>query len=290
MMNLFSYSQESKPHHEFIELKLYADTLKKVGHSILYGETDSIRISSNQRFIDVFEKALNSDNSFLFPFDSVTNVSILNAPDNSFRIMTWNLPAVDGSHYNYYGYIQTYNKRKNTSKLIPLHDCSDTISNPQTRKLNPDSWYGQVYYKMIPCKKGGRKYYTLLGIHWIDKLKTQKIIDNISISGDKIVFGNPFIKVKKFFNRMLFTYSAQVVMALRYDAIKNSITYDHLQPSDPNLDGQYEFYGPDGSYDELIFKSGFWILKNDVDARNPKDNTSTDPKTPTEGNNGKKKD
>src|ERR1035438_1575359 len=109
LMNLLSYSQESKPHHEFIELKLYADTLKKLGHEILYGETDSIRISSNQRFHDLFQKALDMDNSFLFPFDSVTNVSILTSPDNSFRLMTWNMPATDGSNFNYYGFVQVYN-------------------------------------------------------------------------------------------------------------------------------------------------------------------------------------
>src|ERR1017187_3233170 len=287
LMNLVSYSQESKPYHEFNNLKLYADTLKKLGHEILYGETDSIRIVSNQHFHDLFEKALELDNSFLFPCDSVTNVSNLTSPDNTFRIMTWNMPAIDGSGFNYYGFVQTFNMKKNTSKLFPLIDRSDTMSKPQNTRLNPDNWYGQVYYKMIPCKKGGKKYYTLLGIHWINKLKTQKILETVSVSKDKIVFGSPVFKVKKTFCRMLFTYSAQVVMALRYDATRNSITYDHLLPGDPSLEGQYEFYGPDGSYDELIYKSGIWVLKQDVDARNPKDNTSTKPMTPMEGNNGK---
>ncbi len=287
MMNLLGYSQESKPKYVFIELNHYSDTLKKLGHDILYGETDSIRISCKEKFNEAMEKALNYEASFLYPFDSVKNVSILTAPDNSFRILTWYLPTVSGSSNSFYGYIQTYNKRKNTSKLFPLIDKSDTITNPQIRKLNTDCWYGQVYYKMIPCKKGGRKFYTMLGCRWMDKTKTQKIIDVVSVSGDKITFGLPIFKQKKPLSRMLFTYSAQVVMSLKYNESNKIITYDHLQPSDPNMVGQYEFYGPDGSYDELIFKKGNWILKADVDVRNPKDKTSTKPRTPTEGNNGR---
>ena len=77
-------------------------------------------------------------------------------------------------------------------------------------------------------------------------------------------------KVKK---RILFEYKAGVVMHLRYNEESNVIIFDHLSPSDPNLEGQFEFYGPDFSYDMFEFKEGKWNYVKEIDARNGKDKT-----------------
>jgi hypothetical protein len=36
------------------------------------------------------------------------------------------------------------------------------------------------------------------------------------------------------------------------------------------LEGQYQFYGPDGSFDALVMRKGRWEVVEDIDARNPK--------------------
>ena len=47
-----------------------------------------------------------------------------------------------------------------------------------------------------------------------------------------------------------------------------------------SFEGQYQFYGPDLSYDGFEFKNGKWLYIKDVDARNSKsekDKTYTNP-------------
>jgi len=269
LINGFAFSQNP-------QLQTYSDSLKIIGKTILSADDDSTRISANKRFTAFMEAALITENSFFFPFDSVKNIEIKTAPDNSFRIITWILPKRDKSHYDYFGYLQTYNQKKKSSKIYPLVNNAGEMDNAQLARLTPANWYGALYYQMIPCKRNGKMYYVLLGKRWIDWKKTQKVIDVVYVSGEKVYFGFPMFKVdKKIQDRVLLTYSADVSMSLRYDDKDKRITYDHLQPSDPKLEGMYEFYGPDGSYDALIFKSGRWVIEQAIDARNPKDKTST---------------
>ena len=60
-------------------------------------------------------------------------------------------------------------------------------------------------------------------------------------------------------------------MALLFDDRVNMIVFDHLSPSESSFKGQYQYYGPDGSYDVLRFKRGKWFYKSDFDIRNSKE-------------------
>ena len=68
--------------------------------------------------------------------------------------------------------------------------------------------------------------------------------------------------------RVIFEYSSQVVMSMRYDDKLNMIVMDHLAPSEPILTNNYRFYCPDGSFDAFKFEKGVFVLHKDVDARN----------------------
>jgi hypothetical protein len=57
-------------------------------------------------------------------------------------------------------------------------------------------------------------------------------------------------------------------MTARYDSVLKMIAFDHLVPFHPVYSGNYEFYGPDGSFDGLEFVDGLWMLREDLDARN----------------------
>jgi hypothetical protein len=48
----------------------------------------------------------------------------------------------------------------------------------------------------------------------------------------------------------------------------NMIIFDHLSPSKPSYAGNYQYYGPDFSYDGLKFEQGIWELVENVDIRN----------------------
>jgi len=69
-------------------------------------------------------------------------------------------------------------------------------------------------------------------------------------------------------DRMVFEYSSQVSMSVRYDPGLKLITCDHLEPLHPIYRNNFEFYGPDGSFDGLEFHNGAWYFQIDIDARN----------------------
>jgi hypothetical protein len=57
-------------------------------------------------------------------------------------------------------------------------------------------------------------------------------------------------------------------MSLRYDPQKKMIVFDHLSPTKPSLEGQYEFYGPDFTYDGLKFEKGVWEHYQNIEITN----------------------
>jgi len=54
-------------------------------------------------------------------------------------------------------------------------------------------------------------------------------------------------------------------MMLIYDTKFNMIVMDHLSPSSPVYNGDYQFYGPDLSFDALKFEDGLWIYESAID-------------------------
>ena len=84
----------------------------------------------------------------------------------------------------------------------------------------------------------------------------------------------PFFVRSLFFNgrdkvdRFVLEYSDQVAISVRYNQGSGMITFDHLVPFHPIYENNFEFYGPDGSYDGLEFSGGLWNYRDDIDARN----------------------
>src|SRR3546814_16711163 len=70
-------------------------------------------------------------------------VSILDAPDDRFRIFSWHIPLNDGS-YLYYGTIQL-NTPDGSLKMYPLLDKTYEITEPEQAVTAPDNWYGPPY-------------------------------------------------------------------------------------------------------------------------------------------------
>ena len=246
-----------------MEMALLSTLLQK-------GESDSIRMQANSRF-----KSLLKEYLVKHPLpetnlpDSLKTVSLLVAPDKSFRIASWIVPAVDLSRTYFYGLLQRFDKKKGTAVIYELSDVSDTLKNPQSTRLKEGAWYGAVYYHIEARKKSGKLYYTLLGWKGNNKTTTKKVVDVLWFSKDKIFFGFPHFKTGKTYQqRVIFEYTAAASMALRYEEKENLIVFDHLSvPSNiPSGEGNMaQFMGPDGTYDALEFKKGRWNLLRDIE-------------------------
>lgn len=234
---------------------------------ILQGQADLIINAADENtrrttcfgFIKNLVKALKIPGSYDYPFDSLKQISILKAPDNKFRIFVWNL-RLDNESYRYYGCIQMNDKQKGL-KLFPLFDNSPTIRNPQDTVLGSDSWWGALYYTILMNKYKGNTYYTLLGWDGNDKTSNKKVIDVLTFQEGVPVFGAPIFRFSKdsVAKRVVFEFSNDAVMILRYVGEKKIILYDHLIPPKPSATGIYKLYLPDGSYDYLNWQNGQWV-------------------------------
>lgn len=252
-------------------VEIYADSVARIAPIVLHGATDSIRIAANLKVIHLMEEVLKFKDSYSYPFDSLLTIAHLTAPDKSFRIYNWILPAKDGT-FKYFGYFQQYNKKTKLTSVIPLKDASDKIEKAEKTMVGPEKWYGCLYYKILMTKFLGKRYYTLLAWKGYDFKSTKKVIEVLQIVNNKPKFGLAVFKMKKDLkSRLIFQYSAQAVVSLRYVDEEKAIVYDHLSPPSDKLKGQYEFYGPDFTYDALKFKRGKWFLTELFQAKNDKD-------------------
>ncbi len=263
-------------------LPAFEDTLMQEQKKLYSSGSDQEKLDANFRLKSTFERALSVEHSFDYSFDSLKEIGRIYSPDKAFRIINWDLARNDGTH-DYFGFIQVYNIKKKTYLLYFLTDKSADIKNAENAIGDANKWFGMLYYKIIPVKVKGKKYYTLLGFDGNDKLTSKKIIDVLSFNTDGSPrFGADLFKLeKKSPKRVIFEYAAQAVMSLKYNEDTRQIMFDHLSPSEPKLEGQFQYYGPDFSFDALEFKKGKWVYTPDVDARNKsssKDNRYKDPK------------
>lgn len=263
--------------------ELTQKTLKPVVKELYTAKTNEEKEKCNKRLIQIFEQAL-TPSTFDYNFDSLQkDLSILRSPDNKFRIVHWHIEKSDGS-FEYFGYLQSKHTvvkktglfrktRTETIQLYPLIDKSPEIKNPENAITDNKKWFGMRYYKIIHNKTKSKNYYTLLGWDGNDKFSQKKIIDVLTFDNNGIPrFGADIFNFqKKYPKRVIFEYSASCSMSLKYNTRKDSIVFGHLAPIEPHLEGQFQYYCSDMSYDGFGFKKGKWNYGADLNAVNEKD-------------------
>lgn len=278
LFNLNVFAQNAGQSSVQTQFKNYEDSLKTLGSTFVNNENDLERKNANYQFIRTLVAALKIPGSYHYGFDSVKTVSLLYSPDNKFRIFSWNIMNEDGS-YRYYGTIQI--NTGGALKLFPLTDYSPFVTSPEDSTLTTQKWLGAQYYKII--KTGTENpYYVLLGWKGNTVKTTKKVIEVLSFKNSIPVFGLPvFEGNQKIRKRVLFEYSRQASMLLRYVPARQLIVFDHLAPRDPKVKADFSFYGPDLSYDGYQLKNGKWGFVENLDMRNvpeERDETYTDPR------------
>lgn len=245
------------------------DTLSGIGRQILEAEDFEDRKKSNQFFFNAFSEILLHEQSIDYPFKKITNAAFQVSDDKRVRTITWMLPLEDG-FFKYFGFVQVRKQKDAPYQLHVLNDASEGINKPTQKTLQKETWYGAIYYALITTRHKNAVHYTLLGYDANSPTVQRKVIDYLNIDkNNNISFGAPiFVGEKKTQHRVLFHYAKDVSMSLRFDKKQNRIVFDHLVPQKPSLEGLYEFYGPDFSYDAYIWDKGKWVYQAAVDARN----------------------
>jgi len=275
------------------EISILEDSLIKINIKIQACDDDQLRTTLNEQFSEVLRKTLEQPTSFKYDFAKLKNVVRLSTPDKKYNIFTWMLNNSSGV-YKYYGFTQYFDKK---SKKMFVYQLSDSDTDVGTYNTYGDStWYGILYYEMVPVKMKKKNMYFVLGFDANDWVSKKRIIEPIifdkqgrpsfgapvfqespktvikKVKVDKNAPPKPTKKIVKERDkfRVIFEHSAQASMSLSYNKQLKMIVFDHLAPSDEKYKGIAAFYAPDFSYDAFVLKQDKWYLKKNVDARNPK--------------------
>lgn len=247
----------------------YQDSLLNLSHYTFEAKNNTERFALNAAFIKTLVNALKTPHSFHYNFDSLQKITVMRAPDNSFRIFTWTVPVDDGT-YRFFGSIQMATA-DGKLKLYPLIDNTD-----QTRDANlignNKNWYGARYYEIVPVVMSGHQpYYVLLGWKGNNTKTSKKVIDILSFEKGEPVFGKAVFEGPKSAgvkNRMIFEYNKLNSMTLTVDKTVNMIVFDHLAPYNPDMVGNFEYYASDLSFDAFKITNGRLKLVENVELKN----------------------
>ncbi|MEJ6777189.1 MAG: hypothetical protein QNK85_07700 [Crocinitomicaceae bacterium] len=209
-------------------------------------------------------RVLQSKEAMLYPFLKLTTIGFIDSPDKQMRIINWNVEQDDLSQ-EYTAFVIHLDKRGQVQYVTELEDNSSGIPVQTNEFITADNWYGALYYKVIPVKKGSKTIYTLLGWDYNTSLSQIKIIDAIYFNGKNVKLGSPIFKSGNTTEkRVFFEYSKKVTMSLKYEEDRERIIFDHLSPESPSMNEFRTFYVPDMSYDGFKLKKGKWVLHEDI--------------------------
>lgn len=275
------------------DFRFWEDSLIQLRDKTIYSLSELERYQANEDFMNTLEMVLNKKNVTKFSWSEVKNFSIIESPDQKFKLFTWNVQRKDYSYENF-GFLHAYNERRKKYVLYPLYDKRLSIDYPQTFVGNHNLWYGATYYQIVPLKAKNRTYYTLLGYNANDIFTHQKIIEVLFFKPDGTpVFGAYiFKKYPQKVTRVIFDYSKNSTFSLKYEKhsfdvrtgkrdpktkkmiyktiFSPMIIFEKLIPMEEGLEGIAAFMVPESSLNQgFIEDNGKWLFLPSVKGRNP---------------------
>jgi hypothetical protein len=250
--------------------KIAEDSCILYSNQINPNQSDSENLNINNKLSSTLKNFLNTPGSFDYSLDSLKLVGKIYAPDRSFRIISWNIRLNNGE-FKYFGFIQVYDSQSKSVNIFELIDRTGEIINPENSVLSAGKWLGAIYYKILKEKVDNRTYYTMMGVQYHNVVITRKVVEILFFNEyGNPVFGAPIIQVNnKKKHRLVFDYSALASVHLNYDEKLKMIVFDHVAAAEPKYNGQFEYYGPDLTFDGLVFKKGLWNYTPNLDLRQP---------------------
>ncbi|MFB6320106.1 hypothetical protein [Saccharicrinis sp. FJH54] len=199
----------------------------------------------------------------------VDHLGKVSSADDKLNIYSWNYQG-DEMLYKY-GCVIQHKTGEGRMEITVLKDSRNNI--PETEVLKAAEWYGCLYYAIVVKTKRKKTYYTLLGWDGYNNIVARKIIDVLIFKPEhEPVLGASVFKMDRGTQkRVVFRFSATGSMVLVYDPDYKRIIFDHLSPASPELEGQYQYYGSDFTYDGFKFKRGKWEFEEMLDPRNKND-------------------
>lgn len=238
------------------------------------GDNDSLKIRNAETLENQLAQFYSDPSNFSVSFDTLNYLGQLTSEDDQLRIITFNIPYQDETFRYYCLFVEKMEKEK-AVKVHRLVDNGQPWVGLENKTISQNEWYGALYYRIITRKYKGETFYTLIGWDGNTRISNLKMVDVVQFDSGVPLFGAPMFIQKDekteqdiVQRRLIFEYAEDANMALNFQENENLIVMDHLAPENPKLEGQFQFYGPDFSYDALKFKKGKWHLIRDHGANN----------------------
>lgn len=270
---MLGYAQQS------ISLESYEARLDKLFKQIPRAENDTEKETLCDAISVVLDTVLLQPSSFQYPFDSLRTLGKVFSPDNKLRFYTWNLPYLDGTN-RFYGMLQYHPDQNTDPQVFALTDSGADSDDILHAVLDGGNWSGSLVYEIAQVESMDTTFYVLLGYAPYSLFISERTIDILYFKPEAAhdsnrlqpVFGKPVFHIGDSPQcRVVFKYSARAQMMLQWNASAQMIVFDHLSPLNPSYTGNFQFYGPDFSYDGFVYDGRFWRLMEDVDIRNIQD-------------------
>jgi len=227
------------------------------------------RMALNRIFAAQFKQTLMQDSAFFYPFNAIPYLYKVASRDGLARVLTWSVPLPDGNRY--FGFVLTRKSKTDfTATLTTLYDKRRDTRLVEDKELGANEWFGALYTALVEhtMPYTNAPVYTLVGISPTggESQSNKKVVDvlNVKPNGECTFGASIFVRKNKVTHRMIFEYSAQAVMELRYLENTGMIIFSTLEPMYRQLRGRYEHYIPGETYDGVRFEHGQWTLRENV--------------------------
>lgn len=262
----------------FAQLKQLEERIKPYANNILESEDVVDRLRADSAFTRGLVQALRTPFSFDYPFDSLTTIAKVTAPDKTFRIFTWQLMK-DFTYYRQKGCIQMRTD-DGSLKLFPLFDYSEFTDNPFDSVRSNMNWIGAVYYNIVQKAHNNKQFYTLFGFDNNDARSTKKWMEVLTFDEQgQPQFGGRFFnypadssKPAQPAYRFGIEYKKDGNARLNFDPRADAVVMDILVSES----GEFSNKGtlvPYGGFEGFQWKNGRWNF-----VRNPYANVIFDEK------------
>jgi len=222
-------------------------------------------ISTQERIKEKLDAAcvsfLEHPSSYNYEFRENVWVSIKQPEDGSFKIYTYRVKD-DKYENSYVGFLQLKD-----GTFFRLSDMSAEMEDVEYDALDPDYWYGALYYHISTIQDNqNQPVYLLYGYDEVDEFTNRKVLETLTFTDGKASFGKSIIKYNiqegqrdDIKSRLILEYSSDAQVSLNYDHSLGMIVYDNLIQRMGQLPGQGPTQYPDGSYRGLKWDEGMLV-------------------------------
>jgi hypothetical protein len=203
------------------------------------------------------DSLLRLPNGHLVELDSIPWISVLEG--QGYRVISWQW-MMDPETFRYTGYIQT------PTSLTELKDTRPFINGSAFTTYAPATWYGALYYQLIPFERKGKAYALLLGFNAESPVLNTKVADVLDLNGDTPVLGVPVFTGKETqpMTRLLVQYADVATVHIHYDSLMGGIIHDHLEVLQGVGQNGEALPVSDGSLEGWILTDGNWVYQTEV--------------------------